>query len=83
MTTPGIANEWDLTVPADDSQLVAELRRHGVRVGQTLHVAVVSDDIREPEPIEPLPSFFGSFDGPADLAERSSDILQSEFPTRR
>jgi hypothetical protein len=27
-----------------------------------------------------LPTFFASFDGPADLAERSGEILRSEFP---
>ena len=32
------ADGWDLTVPEDDAELLAELRRHGVRPGQRLHV---------------------------------------------
>jgi hypothetical protein len=32
---------------------------------------------------EALPAFFGSFDRPADLAERSSEILRAEFPNGR
>ena len=72
-------NEWDLVVPGDDAELVAEFRRHGVKPGQRVHVAVVDrngSDIAGEE----LPSFFASFDGPADLAERSGEILRSEFP---
>jgi hypothetical protein len=70
--------EWDLTVPADDAELAAEFRRRGVRPGTRLHV-VVSED---PEPpAEELPAYFGSFDGPADLAARSEEILRAEFPS--
>ena len=82
MSTPGRAYEWDLTVPGDDAELVAEFRRHGVQPGQRIHVAVVHDS-GEPEPSEALPSFFDSFEGPADLAERSGGILRAEFPQRR
>lgn len=32
------ADGWDLTVPEDEAELLAELRRHGVRPGQRLHV---------------------------------------------
>jgi hypothetical protein len=32
------ADGWDLTVPEDAAELLAELRRHGVRPGQRLHV---------------------------------------------
>jgi hypothetical protein len=75
--------EWDLVVPGDGAELVAEFRRHGVKPGQRVHVAIVdrngSDTTDEPE----LPSFFASFDGPADLAERSGEILRSEFPGDR
>lgn len=70
--------EWDLTVPADEAELLAELRRHGVRPGQRLHV-VVSDQADNVEADEP-PAFFASFSGPADLAERSREILDAEFP---
>lgn len=84
MSTPDPAYEWDLTVPGDDGELVAEFRRHGVRPGQRVHVAVVANgDEGNPETGEALPSFFGSFDGPADLAERSTEILRAEFPHGR
>jgi len=34
------ADEWDLTVPSDDAELVAELRRHGVEPGQRVRMSV-------------------------------------------
>lgn len=71
------ANEWDFTVPDDDAELVAELRRHGVRPGQRLHVAVASQALEDPAQ---RPAFFASFDGAPDLAERAHDILRAEFP---
>lgn len=37
---------------------------------------------RDEEPGDGLPVFFGSSDGPEDLAERSSAILRAEFPHR-
>ncbi|MHB8329286.1 MAG: hypothetical protein ACYDD6_06650 [Acidimicrobiales bacterium] len=84
MSTPGTAYEWDLTVPGDDAELVAEFRRHGVQPGQRVHVAVIADDDEGGEEAnEALPSFFDSFDGPEDLAERSSEILRAEFPQGR
>jgi hypothetical protein len=70
--------EWDLTVPADEEELLAALRRHGVRPGQRLHV-VVSDSSESPDS-EEQPAFFASFSGPADLAERSREALDAEFP---
>ena len=70
--------EWDLTVPVDEEVLLADLRRHGVRPGQRLHV-VVSDDTEPVEAGDP-PAFFASFSGPVDLAERSREILDAEFP---
>lgn len=71
-------HEWDLTVSADDDELLAELRRRGVRPGRNIHV-VVSDGTEPPASAE-QPEFFGSFSGPADLAERSGEILEAEFP---
>lgn len=73
------AQEWELTVPDNGEQLLAELRRHGVTPGQRLHVAVpapASDAASDPE----KPAIFDLFDGPPDLAERSSEILEAEFP---
>lgn len=75
-------NEWELVVPGDDAELVAEFHRHGVKPGQRVHVAVV-DSNGSGTAGEELPSFFASFDGPADLAERSGEILRSEFPGTR
>jgi predicted nucleic acid-binding protein len=71
-------DEWDLIVPGDDAELVAEFHRHGVQPGQLVDVAVVDRNGSEAVG-EQLPSFFASFDGPADLAERSGEILRSEF----
>jgi len=82
MSTPDGAYEWELTVPGDDAELVAEFRRHGVQPGQRIHVAIVPDN-GEPEPSEAPPPFFDSFEGSPDLAERSGEILRAEFPQRR
>jgi hypothetical protein len=78
------ASEWDLTVPGDDAELSAEFRRHGIRPGQRVHVAVVAEQA-EPDQRrdEALPSFFASFEGPSDLAARSGEILRAEFPDGR
>lgn len=67
-----------MTVPADDAELVAEFRKHGVRPGSRLRVIVSNDTAA---PTEELPAYFGSFIGPADLAERSEEILRNEFPS--
>jgi len=75
-------DEWDLVVPGDDAELVAEFRRHDVKPGQRVHIAVVDRNGSEIAG-EQLPSFFASFDGSADLAERSGEILRSEFPGAR
>lgn len=80
MSRAGAANEWDLVVPGDDAELAAEFRRHGVKPGQRLHVAVLDRNGVDTTAEQELPSFFASFDGPADLAERSGEILRSEFP---
>lgn len=67
-----------MTVPADDAALLAEFRRRGVRPGSRLHV-VVRDEVTAAE--EERPAYFGSFTGPADLGQRSEDILRTEFPS--
>lgn len=76
------ADEWDFTVPDDDAELLAELRRHGVHPGRRLHLAL-SDQGPVPGKGPGTPEFFGSFSGAPDLAERTSDILQAEFPYDR
>ena len=77
------ADEWDFTVPEDDAELLAELRRHGVRPGVRLHL-VVSEPGRAAggSPVE-QPEFFGSISAASDLAERTREILQAEFPHTR
>ncbi len=82
MSTSEAGSEWDLTVPGDDAELLAEFRRHGVQPGQKVHVAIAPGS-GEPESNETLPSFFDSVEGPSDLAERSGEILRAEFPQRR
>jgi hypothetical protein len=63
---------------------VAEFRRHGVRPGQRVHVAVVTGLAEGDKGSgETLPSFFASFEGPSDLAQRSGEILRAEFPDGR
>jgi hypothetical protein len=77
------ADEWDFTVPDDDGELLAELRRHGVRPGLRLHVGLSARRDESPRADE-LPAFFASFrSGQPDLAERSSEILRAEFPDGR
>lgn len=76
------ADEWDFTVPDDDDELLAELRRHGVRPGRRLHLAL-SDQASSPKKKRTTPEFFGSFSGAPDLAERTDEILHAEFPNGR
>lgn len=77
------AHEWDFTVPDDDAELLAELRRHGVRPGVRLQL-VVSElgSIVDGSPNE-QPEFFGSLSAASDLGERTREILQAEFPHGR
>lgn len=79
------ADGWDLTVPEDAAELLAELRRHGVLPGQRLHVAPApgepwqqSSDIERPV-IRTL-DFIGSVHGgPDDLSTRTEDYLRRGF----
>lgn len=75
------ADGWDLTVPEDAAELLAELRRHGVRPGQRLRVA------RAPSPTEPAQaqagfpaarhlSFAGSVQAEPDLSARTDEYLR-------
>lgn len=43
MGSQGATSEWELTIPADEAELLAELRRHGVRPGQRVHLRVVQE----------------------------------------
>jgi hypothetical protein len=42
MSDAGAADEWEVVVPEDDAELLAELKRCGVRPGQRLHVRSAS-----------------------------------------
>jgi hypothetical protein len=82
MSDAGSADSWEVVVPADGDQLMAELRRQGVRPGQRVHLSVVAasdDDSGE----QAVPAYFGSFrSGRPALAERASEILEADFPDR-
>ena len=77
------ADGWDLTVPADDAELLAELRRHGVRPGQRLHVVTTQSEpviateeaSREPRKNRRL-SFAGSIQAEPDLSEKTDEYLR-------
>jgi protein involved in polysaccharide export with SLBB domain len=44
MSQPAVTvDEWDMAVPQGDAELLAELRRHGVRPGRRLRVQVVEE----------------------------------------
>jgi hypothetical protein len=75
------ADVWELVVPGDDAELAAEFRRHGIEPGQRVRVAATEGGAVEAG--EEPPGFFASFDGPADLGERSGEILRAEFPAAR
>ena len=80
MVDAGAEERWELTVPADDAELLAELRRHGVRPGRRLRL-IVSDQIRPDT--DATPEFFASYAGAADASERAEEILAVEFPDGR
>jgi hypothetical protein len=73
MSTPGAADEWDFTV-SEDGELLAELRRHGVKPGKRLRVPD-----RHPTPdAGPTPrrlSFAGTMRAEADLSEMTDEYL--------
>ena len=80
------ADGWDLTVPEDAAELLAELRRHGVRPGQRLHVVRAAEEPTPPtevntdQPARRKLDFIGSVHGgPADLSTRTNEYLQRGF----
>ena len=77
---------WHLTVPEDAAELLAELRRHGVRPGHRLHVVRAPDGSAQPSsdpterPVTRTLDFIGSVHGgPADLSTRTDDYLRRGF----
>jgi hypothetical protein len=75
------AEGWELTVPEDAAELLAELCRHGVRPGQRLRVARTTGSDGE-EAAEPAGTsrrsfdFVASFTAEPDLAERTDEYLR-------
>jgi hypothetical protein len=79
MSVWGAADEWDLIVPADGAELLAELGRHGIRPGQRLRV--ISGTPGDDSAVETWPPpWIGSFDSDdPHLAEHSEEILRAEL----
>jgi hypothetical protein len=79
MSTPETADEWDLTVPVDEAELLAELRRHGLRPGQRVHMRVVHQ-----QPVAPAAQDFrGSLAGFPESTwedfEHASAVARRDF----
>lgn len=76
------ADEWDLTVPEDDAELIAELRRHGVSPGRHLRMSITPDN----GPAETNPraagadrrrlSFTAAIHAETDLSENADRYLR-------
>jgi hypothetical protein len=80
------AEGWDLTVPEDAAELLAELRRHGVQPGERLHVAPAvgqdaakdSEQATDERPRRRL-RFTGMIEAEPDLSARTDDYLARGF----
>lgn len=80
------ADGWELTVPEDAAELLAELLRHGVRPGQRLHV-VRATGYGEEVATQPWPAgtshrsfeFAASFSAEPDLAARTDEYLRRDL----
>lgn len=76
------ADGWDFTVPDDGAELLAELRRHGVRPGERLHVVPANRPDSSPDTNLPEPrrvrrlGFAGSIAAEPDLSESVDDHLR-------
>lgn len=79
------AEGWDLTVPDDEAELLAELRRHGVVPGKRFHVveaaAPRAGEIEQaPKVVRRAMPFIGSTPGgPRDLAAKTDEYLAQGF----
>lgn len=78
MSSSEVADEWDLTVPADE----AELRRHGVRPGHRVQVRIV----REPPTAPASQDFCGSLVGFPEPSwadfEHAGDVARGDFSVK-
>jgi hypothetical protein len=78
MSTTDAADEWDFTVPADERELLAELRRHGMAPGARLHMSITKAELRATDG-RPTPRRFGftaSIHAEADLSEKTDEYLR-------
>lgn len=81
MPAMSAADGWYLTVPEDEAELLAELRRHGVRPGQRLYVALARDDEdhdlgeTKGRPTVRRMSFAGSVHAEPELSKRTDEYL--------
>jgi hypothetical protein len=83
MSDAEASSGWGFTVPPTDSELLAELRRHGVRPGRRLQVIVGPDETGaevDESSAERIGrrrlSFAGSIHAEPDLSERVDDYLK-------
>jgi hypothetical protein len=73
------AHEWDVTVPDDGAELLAELRRHGVRPGRLVHMRVVEDEADALIERDFCGSLAGFPDPSWEDFEHASEIARSDF----
>lgn len=78
MSSGDVADEWDFTVPVDEAELMAELRRHGVRPGHRVLVRIVR------EPTAPaIQDFCGSLAGLPEPTwadfEHAGEVARGDF----
>jgi hypothetical protein len=76
------ADGWDFTVPDDEAELLAELRRHGVTPGERFRLIHNPDLASDQEPEAETPrrqfKFAGSFSAEPDLSQRVDYYLERD-----
>jgi len=79
MSSGDVADEWDLTVPVDEAELIAELRRHGVRSGHRVQVRIVREQPTAPA----IKDFCGSLAGFPEPTwadfEQAGEVARGDF----
>jgi hypothetical protein len=71
-------DQWAFTVPEEEAELLAELRRHGVRPGARVRVSLLSEEAGEGlnETSRGRLSFAGSISAEPDLSDRVDKYLK-------